>query len=369
MESLGEKLRSARGKKGVSLDQASRETNISVRFLEALETENFVGFPGETYITGFIRNYAGYLDLDVQEMLSLYRAFKIQEQPVPVEELIKPQSKLPKILAAIAIAMVVLGVSGLAGYFFFTTFNNTVTSEAPYFRTEAVELTMNGSFMERRLFIGDSVMIPTEAGDYRIELVNLGETITIRTPDGPLILDLSQKVNLDLEDGSFTYLQITAVDFVRNNPVMGVLLHFNKRSSIAAEELSHTAILTTETVAIARFATPIIVLSSPNPFPFTLQVNFQGFCMFRWEILFERDRRERNERYFQQTDELTIQAQNGIRMWSSNAQAARFQVIGGGRTVPLEIGGPGEIVVADLRWIRTEDNRFSLALMRLETGS
>ena len=369
MESLGEKLRAARGKKGITLDQAGRETNISVRFLEALETENFSGFPGETYITGFIKNYAKYLDLDDQEMLSLYRAFKIQEQPVPLDELIKPRSKLPKILAVIAIAMVVLGACGLAGYFFFTARSNNPIVRETSPPIEAVEHTMSSSFMERRLFMGDVVTIPTENGYYRVELVNLGETITIRTPDGPVILDLSQEVNLDLEDGSFTYLQITAVDFVRNNPVMGVLLHFNKRSSIAAEELSHTAILTTETVAIARFASPIIVLSSPNPFPFTLQVSFQGFCMFRWEILFERDRRERNERYFQQTDELTIQAQNGIRMWSSSAQAARFQVIGGGRTVPLEIGGPGEVVVADLRWIRTEDNRFSLALMRLETGS
>jgi hypothetical protein len=88
--------------------------------------------------------------------------------------------------------------------------------------------------------------------------------------------------------------------------------------------------------------------------------------MFRWEILAERDRRDRNEQYFQRSDELNIQAQNGIRMWVSNAAAVKIQVIGGGRTVPLEIGGVGEVVVADVRWVRDEDGRFRLILLRLE---
>jgi hypothetical protein len=89
--------------------------------------------------------------------------------------------------------------------------------------------------------------------------------------------------------------------------------------------------------------------------------------MFRWEILMERDRRDRNERYFQRSDEINIQAQNGIRLWVSNAQAVKFQVIGGGKTVPVEIGGPGEVVVADIRWVRDDDNRYRLVVLRLET--
>ena len=80
----------------------------------------------------------------------------------------------------------------------------------------------------------------------------------------------------------------------------------------------------------------------------------------------ERDRRERKEQYFQRAEELSITAQNGIRIWASNAQAARFQVIGGGRTVPVEIGAGGEVVVVEIRWIRDDDGRFRLVLIRLE---
>jgi hypothetical protein len=110
-----------------------------------------------------------------------------------------------------------------------------------------------------------------------------------------------------------------------------------------------------------------IIPASPSAYPFTLQSNFLSYCMFRWEILNERDRSGRNQNYFQRADELNIQAQNGIRIWASNAQAARFLVIGGGRTYPLEIGTTGEVVVADIRWVRDENNQYRLVFVRLES--
>ena len=146
---------------------------------------------------------------------------------------------------------------------------------------------------------------------------------------------------------------------------MGVLLRFDLNSPFslaAALELDGTIIANTPGQSVST-----VIFTSPNPYPFTLQSVFQSFCMFRWEILMERDRRDRNERFFQRLDELNIQAQNGIRIWISNAQAARFVVIGGGRSVPLELGSAGEVVVADIRWVRDEDNRFRLIVVRLET--
>jgi hypothetical protein len=109
-----------------------------------------------------------------------------------------------------------------------------------------------------------------------------------------------------------------------------------------------------------------VLFTSPNAYPFTLQVVFQGYCLFRYEILFERDRPGRSEQYYQRSEELSLTAQNGIRLGISNARAVMLQVIAGGRTIPLEVGGPGEVVAAELRWVRDEDNRYSLALIRLE---
>jgi cytoskeletal protein RodZ len=369
VESLGEKLRTAREEKNLNYDQVSRDTNIAVRYLEALETENFSGFPGEPYIIGFLRNYGAYLELNVQELLSLYRAFRIQEQPVPVEQLLKLPSKAPKILLTIAIILIILGAGGGAYYYFFARPERPAVN-VPVSRAPA-EYAMNSSSLERRIYKGDSILVPVETSQYKLELANLGEAVTIRTPAGPVILDLGQEANVDLNSNGIPDLHIMVIDFEKTNADMGVLLRFDTASTMAAADpVPETAgQIPVEAITAAGLANTRIILSSPNPYPFTLESQFQGYCMFRWEILFERDRRDRNERYFQRSDELNIQAQNGIRIWTSNAQAAKFQVIGGGQTVPVELGVPGEVVVADIRWIRDEDNRYRLVLVRLETGA
>ena len=360
MESLGEKLKTAREERNLSLDQVSRDTNIAIRYLEALETELFNCFPGEPYITGFIRTYGSFLGLDVPELISLYRALRIQEQPVPVEHLFKKPSSVPRIILIAAILLVVLAGAGGSIYFFSTRPPKPETPE-PVKRT-ALEYAMTEDSLERRLYPGDAILVDVENTLYKLELSGLGDTVIIRTPAGSEKLELGQNVNIDLNMNGFDDIQITAADFVRNRAEMGALLRIELISSpeLAAED----AEIPMETTA--SIAASTVILSSPNAYPFTLQTVFQGYCLFRWEILFERDRRDRNEQYFQRADELSIQAQNGIRIWTSNAQTAKLQIIGGGRTVPVELGIPGEVVVADIRWRRDEDNRYHLVLARLE---
>ena len=96
MESIGDKLRSQREQKGYSIEQIARDTNIAKRYLEALEVEDFTVFPGDPYLIGFLRNYSDYLGIDPEEMVSLYKNFQIQSQPVPMDELLvsKDRSRL-----------------------------------------------------------------------------------------------------------------------------------------------------------------------------------------------------------------------------------------------------------------------------------
>jgi hypothetical protein len=236
--------------------------------------------------------------------------------------------------------------------------------------------TMEGNFLERRLYRGDSALIPLEGNQYKMELLNLGEAVTLSSPGGNVILDLGQEVNVDINSDGIGDIRVGAQDFVRNEPATGVLLRFDISSDRGIYTESGNgedtvSLLTSEgssppdSVPSAVSAAPVI-FSSSNAYPFTLQASFQGYCMFRWEILRERDRQDRNEQYFVRTDELNIQAQNGIRIWVSNAAAVKLQVIGGGRTVPVEIGGAGEVVVADVRWIRDDDGRYRLVLIRLD---
>ena len=47
MEPIGQKFKDARKEKGLFIEQVSRETNISKKYIEAIEEENFGDFPGE----------------------------------------------------------------------------------------------------------------------------------------------------------------------------------------------------------------------------------------------------------------------------------------------------------------------------------
>jgi len=72
MAVFGDTLRQARAYKGVTLREAERATRINRYHLAALEEENFSALPPLIYQRGIVRNYANYLDLDANKLLSLF---------------------------------------------------------------------------------------------------------------------------------------------------------------------------------------------------------------------------------------------------------------------------------------------------------
>jgi cytoskeletal protein RodZ len=373
VESLGDKLRSTREAKGYTFDYISRETNIATRYLEALETENFAIFPGEPYLQGFLRNYGEYLGLDADELFSLYRALKIQEQPVPVEQLLRSPSKAPKIIPIIL--LVLGGLAAAAGGVYFLRNVSWKTRTVEKAEQPPALYTLEGSFFDRRLYQGDSILIPLEGNQYKIDLQNLGEAVTLSTPVGTVILDLGQERNVDINSDGYEDVRISAQEFSRNDPSMGVQIRFDVIADRGTlnEDNSGEVLPGAETndgsfqeTAATNLANSQVILGPSNAHPFTLQASFQSYCMFRWEILRESNRQGRQEQYYIRGDSLDIQAQNGIRIWVSNAMAAKLQVIGGGREAPLDLGGAGEVVVAEIRWVRDDDGRFRLRLIRID---
>ncbi len=71
--SIGEYLRTEREKKGLSLTDVEKETKIRVKYLQALESENFQEIPGRAYVLGFLRAYARFLGIDEEEIVSTYK--------------------------------------------------------------------------------------------------------------------------------------------------------------------------------------------------------------------------------------------------------------------------------------------------------
>jgi hypothetical protein len=230
----------------------------------------------------------------------------------------------------------------------------------------AAEYTMNTESLERRFYRGDIILVPFGNDTYKLEFSALGDTVTIATPGGPKMLDLGQDVTVDLDNDGLQDITITAAEFAKNDSAPGALLRFE----LVQNQAVVAAVLSPEPSASLNAGSGVqpstVIFTSPSAYPFTFQAVFQGYCLFRREILFERDRPGRAEDYFQRLDEISIQAQNGIRIGISNAQAVKVEIIGGGRTVPLELGGAGEVVAADIRWVRDEESRYRLVLARLD---
>ncbi len=73
MPAFGENLRREREMRGVSLEEISSATKISLRFLEAIEREDFSKLPGGIFSRSFIRSYARYLGLDEERVVAEYQ--------------------------------------------------------------------------------------------------------------------------------------------------------------------------------------------------------------------------------------------------------------------------------------------------------
>ncbi|HEV1993344.1 MAG TPA: helix-turn-helix transcriptional regulator, partial [Candidatus Acidoferrum sp.] len=69
---FGEHLRREREMRGVSLEEISAATRIGVRFLEALENEQWDRLPGGVFNRGFIRAVARFLGLDEEGLVGEY---------------------------------------------------------------------------------------------------------------------------------------------------------------------------------------------------------------------------------------------------------------------------------------------------------
>jgi cytoskeleton protein RodZ len=80
MAAIGETLKTAREKRGITLDQAQKQTHIHSTVLAALEEGRCDEMLTSTYVKSFLKKYTSYLGLDIKEVLSGYRAL----HPEPV---------------------------------------------------------------------------------------------------------------------------------------------------------------------------------------------------------------------------------------------------------------------------------------------
>src|SRR5678815_6057707 len=70
--SFGDELRRERELREITLREVAEATKVNIRYLEALERNDFAHLPGGVFNRGFVRAYAQFIGVDPQAMVNAY---------------------------------------------------------------------------------------------------------------------------------------------------------------------------------------------------------------------------------------------------------------------------------------------------------
>ena len=122
---VGPALRKAREHRGLTLDEAARDTKLRTDLLAALEDESFDALLGDVYVRAALRTYAQYLGLSPDKVAAAYaRHAEDPEPPAPPQKAGRIEQAMAAtrirdnqkflLIAAITLLLILLAVGLLA---------------------------------------------------------------------------------------------------------------------------------------------------------------------------------------------------------------------------------------------------------------
>jgi cytoskeleton protein RodZ len=132
MSAFGENLRREREMRGVSLEEIASATKISLRFLHAIEAEDFAKLPGGIFGRSFIRSYARYLGLDEERVIAEFQLAahpkgEVDLHRMPANNPAHPRREARTPLVATLVALILLA----GGYALFRYSRRVAEAPAP----------------------------------------------------------------------------------------------------------------------------------------------------------------------------------------------------------------------------------------------
>ncbi len=370
MESYGALLKKTREDLNLSIEEVETKTSITRQYIEGLEEEKNEAFPGEPYMVGFLKNYADFLGLKSDDVLKLYHAKKIQESPVPVELL---QKKKKKYLVPLIVTLSVLALAGIGCYLYYGVFKipqQKLEKERQIAETKKVhQYTFSGQTETNRLYEGDQILVPSKEGDGNIPLVvkNTVGSLLVQTPAGDQKVDLGEERPLDIDGDSLPDVILYVSDVDTRDGSRGAQVRMLLQDEDLIPQPVATIIkedengeeITVPIEAVSDNAKQTVIYESDRAFPFTLTVAFRNACLFRHRV----DRNAKVENHFTSNSQaLSLSAQNGIRIWTSNINAVSLQVSAGTQNIAIEIGPAGHVLVEDIKWVYGNDGKYRLVI-------
>ena len=358
MESYGALLKHAREEKMLDFETISRDTTITSQYLKALEEEDEAVFPGEPYLVGFLGNYADYLGLDVSKVTGLYRAKRIQESPVPTNLIIK---RRPGYFIPLVISACVLGAAIVVVIVLLTLHISELHRQK---KASAIEESTKHTYelsdkpFSGRIYKGDQLVFNAPAGNVILTVASTQGRLSLETPVGVQIIELSEEVDLDVDGDNVADMILYVSDISTTEVDRGaeVRLLLKNAASVINHATDTNEIPNVEDLPSEQQRT--VIFEDSRAYPFTIQAAFRAGCVFRYRP----DRKETTEDYFASGDIVNITANNGVRLWMSNGNTVKIQLIAAGKTYDLGVANPGEVVAEDIRWIKDTDGKYKVVI-------
>jgi len=349
MDTFGEKLRSTRENKGYSVEQVARDTNIAKKFLIALEEEDFSIFPGEPYLIGFLKNYSEYLGLDSGKIVSLHRNMKLQEQPLPIEELLDTGKSRVSIFLII---ILVLAVAGTGVFFLYNYIVNRVP-EVIVEQTQEVapgdnifSYDINTAAIEDRFSEGSTLDILLYEEVYTVVIKEVSTNVIVSLPTGEILFNLGDEKTSDLNGDGIDDISFVLNDIDLNKKTVLIKLSLLE---ITTKEVDNSELLDTGSSNIAlRNKDVFVILDAKTPEPFIVDVIFRGNTLLRYLA----DRGERVEKYFDKGETLRLEVNREVMLWIANAGSFKAKISG----IEVNVGRSGEIATYLIKWVKNSEN-------------
>ena len=363
MESYGTILMRAREEKNIDRDTAARETSITVECIRGLEEEDTSVFPGEPYMVGFLRNYAEYLGVNPDTVMSLYRSKAIQESPVPDGLFVKHKSFLMPIIVGAGIFVVAGAAAAVLIIFKFAHGNkNGSVVVGDGMQSKTYELTDKP--LEKRLFRGDKIVYPSDRGKIILTVSDTLASFGLDTPVGTLRTDLAEESEIDVDGDAKGDIIVYVSDISSTEASRGAEVRmFVRRHDSDMLPIDEIAIEDASKNPLDPQRHPqFVILEDNRAYPFTVNASFRGPCEFRHRV----DRKRSTENYFTNGDVVMMTANNGVRVWMSNGNTVKFTVIADTKNYDIEIGKAGQVLVQDIKWVRDSEGKYKLVVVELD---
>ncbi len=362
MESYGEILKNKRESKDIDLDKASREISIDKKYLVALEEEDNSAFPGEAYLTGFLRNYSEYLELDTNFLMQLYHNKKIQESPIPENLIIKRKSPWAIIAIIAGIVIFIAAIIIISIFLLNKRIDKRKLAAIEVNRTDGKKYELDDKKFIQRVYKGDQLIVPSTNGKIILTVRETLSSFAIDTPSGVFYSELAEESEIDINGDSTPDLILYVSDISSTDETRGaevsVLL---RNSAYSASDFIYEEDIPLESEVKSKYPQKVIIEDN-RAYPFTINASFRGSCLFRDKI----DRSDSVETNFSRGEVFTATANNSIRLWMSNSSTVKISIIADSRTFDLDIGVAGQIFVEDIKWIKDSDGKFKLVVVELD---